>query len=119
MRKLFIDNFAIGPPIIRGNQMPFHRNVSASQKTFKFICYDTDVKENYTLSSETVTVYTQVNNDPIGSNKCSKLSLISKTVSACSQPRISLSIFSMTRVFVGIDGGIIGDIQLNETYIRN
>ena len=23
------------------------------------------------------------------------------------------------RVFVGIDGGIIGDIQLNETYIRN
>ena len=41
--------------------MPLHRNKSASQKTLNFTGY---VTENYILSRERVTVYTQVLNDP-------------------------------------------------------
>ena len=32
VRKFFIDNFRVDPPIIDGNQMPLHRNESASQR---------------------------------------------------------------------------------------
>ena len=41
--------------------MPLRRNKSASQKTLNFTGY---VTENYILSRERVTVYTQVLNDP-------------------------------------------------------
>ena len=32
VRKFFIDNFKVDPPIIDGNQMPLHRKDSASQR---------------------------------------------------------------------------------------
>ena len=32
VRKFFIDNFKVDPPIIDGNQMPLHRRDSASQR---------------------------------------------------------------------------------------
>ena len=33
VRKFFIDNFGVDPPIINGDQMPVHRNQSESQRT--------------------------------------------------------------------------------------
>ena len=63
VRKFFIDNFGVDPPIINGDQMPLHRNESATQKTLNFTGFDTYVKENYTLTRERVTVYTQVASD--------------------------------------------------------
>ena len=63
VQKFFIDNFGVDPPIINGDQMPLHRNESASQITLNFSGLDTYVKENYSLARERVTVYTQVAND--------------------------------------------------------
>ena len=67
VRKFFIDNFGVDPPIINGDQMPLHRNESASQRTLldllNFTGLDTYVKENYSLARERVNVYTQVAND--------------------------------------------------------
>ena len=55
VRKFFLDNFSIDPPVINGDQMPLHRNESASQKTLNIQGCDTYVKENYSLSRERVT----------------------------------------------------------------
>ena len=44
--------------------MPLHRNESSSQKTLNLTGFDTYVKENYNLSRERVTVYTQASSDP-------------------------------------------------------
>ena len=44
--------------------MPLHRNESSAQKTLNFTATDTFVKENYMLSRERVTAYTQVSSDP-------------------------------------------------------
>ena len=33
VRNYFIDKYEVNPPVINGNQMPLHRNESASQKT--------------------------------------------------------------------------------------
>ena len=60
VRKFFLDNFGVDPPIINDNQMPLHRNESSSQKTLNFTVMDTYVKENYNLSRERVTLFTQV-----------------------------------------------------------
>ena len=65
VRKFFIDNFGLDPPIINGDQMPLHRSKSASQRTLNFTRLDTYVKENYSLAREKVTVYTQVANDSL------------------------------------------------------
>ena len=62
--KFFLDNFGVDPPVINGDQMPLHRNESSSQKTLNFTGMDTYVKENYNLSGEQVTVFTQVSSDP-------------------------------------------------------
>ena len=43
--------------------MPLHRNESSQQKTLNFKNQDTFVKENYSLSRERITVYTQVCSD--------------------------------------------------------
>lgn len=48
------------PVIINGDQMPLHRNESASSKTMTLKGQETYVKENYMLSRERVTVFTQV-----------------------------------------------------------
>ena len=50
--KYFIDIYGIDPPIINGDQMPLHRNESASQKTLSLKSEDVFVKENYMLSRE-------------------------------------------------------------------
>ena len=47
-------------PIINEDQMPLHRNESSTQKTLNFVDMDAYVKENYNLSRERVTVFTQV-----------------------------------------------------------
>ena len=60
VHKFFIDNYGFGPPIINGDQMPLHRNESSAQKTLNFVDMDAYVKENYNLSCERVTVFTQV-----------------------------------------------------------
>ena len=64
VRKFFLDNYGVDPPIINGDQMPLHRNESTSQKTLTFTGMDTYVKENYNLSRERVTVFTQLCSDP-------------------------------------------------------
>ena len=64
VRKFFLDNFGVEPPIINGGQMPLHRNESSTQKTLNFTGMDTYVKENYNLSRERVTVFTQVCSTP-------------------------------------------------------
>ena len=64
VRKYFIENFGVDPPVLNGDQMPLHRNESSTQKTLTFTGLDTYVKENYSLSRERITVYTQVCNDP-------------------------------------------------------
>ena len=63
VHKLFIDTFGVDPPNINGDQMPLHRNESASQRTLNFTGLDTYVKENYLLARDRATVYTQVAND--------------------------------------------------------
>ena len=59
IRKFFIDNFSVDPPVIDGYQMPLHRNESASLKTLNIQGSDTYVKENYSFSRECVTAFTQ------------------------------------------------------------
>ena len=63
MRKLFIGNFGVDPPIINGDQMSLHRSESASQRTLNFTGLDTYLKENYLLARDRVNVYTQVANN--------------------------------------------------------
>ena len=60
VRKFFIDNYGVHPPIINGDQMPLHRNERLTQKTLNFVDMDAYVKENYNLSRERVTVFTQI-----------------------------------------------------------
>ena len=48
------------PVILNGDQMPLHRNESASSKTMTLKGQETYVKENYMLSRERVTLFTQV-----------------------------------------------------------
>ena len=64
VRKFFLDNFGVDPPVINGDQIPLHRNESSSQKTLNFTGMDTYVKENYNLSRKQVTLFTQVSSDP-------------------------------------------------------
>ena len=50
--------------MVTRSEMPLHRTESASQKTLSIKgCY-TYVKDNYTLSRESVTAFTQVSSDP-------------------------------------------------------
>ena len=63
VRKFFIDNFSVDPPIIKSDQMPLHRNESSTQKTLNIKGYETYVKENYSLSRERITAFTQISSD--------------------------------------------------------
>lgn len=63
VRKWFLDNYGIEPPIINGDQMPLHRNETHSMKTLNSKNLDCYVKENYMLSRERVTCFTQVCSD--------------------------------------------------------
>ena len=64
MRNFFLKTYRVDPPVINGNQIPLHRNEAATQKTMTFKNIDTYVKENYSLSRERATVFTQVSSDP-------------------------------------------------------
>ena len=64
MRKFYSDNYNVDPSIINSDQMPLHRNKSSSEKALSIIGYDVYVKENYSLSRERVTVFTQISSDP-------------------------------------------------------
>ena len=64
MRKFFIDNYNVDTTIIDGDQMPLHHNERLSEKTLSITGNDAYVKENYSLSRERVTVFTQVSSDP-------------------------------------------------------
>ena len=60
VRKFFIDSYGVDPPVINGHQMPLPRNESSTQKTLNSVDMDAYFKENYNLSRERVTVFTQV-----------------------------------------------------------
>ena len=60
----FIGKYGVDPPVINGNQMPLHHNESASQKTLSLKSEEVFLKENYMLSRERVTCFTQVCIDP-------------------------------------------------------
>ena len=64
IRKWFIDNYGVEPVIINGDQMPLHRNESHHVKSMNFVNQNCFVKENYMLSRERVTCFTQVCSDP-------------------------------------------------------
>ena len=64
VRKYFLEKYDIDPPIINGDQMPLHRNESSSQKTLSLKSEETFVKENYMLSRERVTCFSQLCSDP-------------------------------------------------------
>ena len=55
VRKFFIDNFSVDPPVINDNQMVLHRNEGAFQKTLNIQGYNTYVNGSYSLSRERVT----------------------------------------------------------------
>ena len=59
VRKYFIDRYGVDPPVINGDQLPLHRNQSESQKTLSLKSEEVFVKENYMLSRERVTCFTQ------------------------------------------------------------
>ena len=63
IRKYFRDTYAVEVPIVNGDQMPLHRNESHSQKTMSNTGQETFVKENYMLSRERVTAYTQLSTE--------------------------------------------------------
>ena len=73
VRKFFIDNFYAfssmldnfyAAPLINGDRMPLHRNEKASHKTLNIKGCETHVKENYSVSREKITAFTQVSSGP-------------------------------------------------------
>ena len=64
VRKYFLDTYCIDAHIINEDQMPLYRNDSASQKTLSLKSETVFVKENYVLSRERVTCFTQLCSDP-------------------------------------------------------
>ena len=64
VRYYFQYHYKKDPIIINGDQMPLHRNESSSQKTMTQKNQAVYVKENYMLSRERCTVYTQLSTDP-------------------------------------------------------
>ena len=64
VRKDFINKHGVDPLVFNGDQMPLHRNESASQKTFYLKSKEVFVKENYILSREIITCVTHLRSDP-------------------------------------------------------
>ena len=63
VQNLLIKKYGINPPVVKGDQMPLHRNENTSQKTLAFKGLDTFVKENYILSRERATVFTKTSSN--------------------------------------------------------
>ena len=59
----FVTHFKKEPVIINGDQMPLHRNESSTQATMTLKNQPMYVKENYMLSREHATVYTQLSTE--------------------------------------------------------
>lgn len=57
--KYSLDTYGIDPPIFNGDQMPLHRNESASQKTLSVKSETVFEKKNYMFLRERVTCFTQ------------------------------------------------------------
>ena len=64
VREYFLDTNSIDPLIIKRYQMPLQRNESTSPKTLSLKSETVFVKENYMLSTERVTCFTQLCSDP-------------------------------------------------------
>ena len=64
VRKYFVDRYGVVPPVSNGDQMSFRHNKSASQKTLSLKSEEAFVKENYMLSRERFTCFTQLFSDP-------------------------------------------------------
>ena len=60
LRHYFLKRHGIEPVIWGGDQMPLHRSEQTSRTTMNFTGVETYVKEDYMLSRERVTVYTQM-----------------------------------------------------------
>ena len=63
VRYFFLENYKVDPPLINGDQMPLHRNESSSLRTMNMKNQDVYVKENYMMSRERVTCFTQFASD--------------------------------------------------------
>ena len=63
IRHYFNVHYGKEPVVINGDQMPLHRNETSSQKTMTLKGEDTYVKENYMLSRERCTVFTQISSE--------------------------------------------------------
>ena len=63
VRYYFDYYFKKEPTIINGDQMPLHRNESSGQKTMSMKNHSVFVKENYMLSRERCTVFTQISTE--------------------------------------------------------
>ena len=62
VRKYFINKYGSDPTFINRDQILLHRNENASQKTLS-LKSEVFVKENYMLSREKVTCFTQLYSD--------------------------------------------------------
>ena len=169
VRKFFIDNFSVDPPIINGDQMLLQRNESSTQKTLNIKGYETYVKENYSLSRERITAFTQVSSDPaivvkpefVFKGKGTRIKLnppdgikyhwapkgsyrleqmlatisnlpnrhhiftmkhyciyVLDDYSVHIMPEVKEALLKRGYVYIGIGGGITGDIQINDTDIH-
>ena len=63
IRHYFNVRYGKEPVVINGDQMPLHRNETSSQKTMTLKGQDTYVKENYMMSRERCTVFTQISSE--------------------------------------------------------
>eukprot|EP00794_Sanderia_malayensis_P013649 gene13649-15078_t len=169
VRKYFIDTYGVDPPVINGDQMPLHRNESSGQKTMSFTGQHVFVKENYMLSRERITAYTQVCSDtslkfkpefvfkgkgarthlnppdgvkihwsPKGSYRLEQMLetianlpnchniftaknyavYVSDDYSVHLMPEVKAALLKRGYIYVGIGGGITGDIQINDTDVH-
>ncbi|GFO11576.1 steryl-sulfatase [Plakobranchus ocellatus] len=63
IRYWFMSTFKKEPVIVNGDQMPLHRNKTSRQATLTLKNVAVYVKENYMLSRERATVFTQLSSD--------------------------------------------------------
>ena len=167
VRKYFLDVFNVEIPILNGDQMPLHRNESHTNKTMSAKNQDVFVKENYSLSRERVTAFTQLSteegvsfkpefvfkgkgvkihlNPPAGvyaqwadkgSYRLKNMEVsinhlpkrnnnpfthkdyaiyVLDNYSVHIQPEVKSYLLKRGYIYVGIGGGITGDIQINDT----
>ncbi|KAK7467855.1 hypothetical protein BaRGS_00036926, partial [Batillaria attramentaria] len=121
--RCFHKNFNKEPTIINGDQMPLHRNESSGQKTLSMKDDTTYVKENYLLSRERVTVFTQVstatspNPEFLFKGKGSRIK-VNPPENVHTQFALKGS-YRLENMLTTIGGGITGDVQVNDTHYHH